>query len=315
MGFFFKNSIGFLFFLGASSLMAQNVPITFEKVTTGQGLTSNRINGMAQDQTGFLWVATNNGLNRFDGVENKQYTKQVDDSSSLSTNTILTQYCDSKNQLWFLTVNYLHRYNQKLDNFDHFLLSDKKESTRYGNKGVITEDKSGNIWIGTPTNGLFVFNHLTNLCEKVLPQIKAVSSLYFNREGILWIGGEFGQLTSYNIEKRLVKQYNVPDGIRRTISEDFIWSIWQDSLGIFNLMLSSGFFQFDPKKDKFNEFSEWNKKVNYNNNSLRSLLVEKNSLWVGTQGGGLYILNLINGNVSQYQSIYNNPGSLSNNSC
>ena len=314
MGIFFKSTIGFIFLLEAFSLMAQNVPITFEKITTGQGLTSNRVNGITQDRTGFLWVATNNGLNRFDGVENKQYTKQVDDSCSLSTNTILTQYCDSKNQLWFLTVNYLHRYNQKLDNFDHFLLSDKKESTRYGNKGIITEDKSGNIWIGTPTNGFFSFNSLTNRCEKVLPQIKSVSSLYFDREGILWIGAEFGQLTCYNTQSKLVKQYNVPDAIRRTISEDFIWSIWQDSRGIFNLMLSSGFFQFDPKNEKFSEFSEWNKKVNYYNNTLRSLLVEKNSLWVGTQGGGLYILNLINGNVSQYQSIYNNPGSLSNNS-
>jgi len=314
MGLLFKNIIGFLFLLEVSTLMAQTTPITFERVTTGQGLTSNRINGIVQDKTGFLWVTTNNGLNRFDGVENKQYTKQIDDSCSLSTNTILTQYCDSKNQQWFLTVNYLHRYNQKLDNFDRFLLSDKKESTRYGNKGVITEDKSGNIWIGTPTNGLFAFNPQTNTCEKVIQTITSVSSLYFDQEGTLWIGGEYGQLVNYNPKSKLFRQFKVPDEIRRTIAEDFIWNIWQDSPGFINLMLSSGLFQFDPQKEKFSELSEWNKKVNYNNNALRSLLVEKNAVWIGTQGGGLYILDLATNKVAQYQSIYNNPGSLGNNS-
>ena len=314
MGLLFKYVIGFLFLFEASVMMAQTTPMTFERVTTGQGLTSNRINGIVQDKSGFLWITTNNGLNRFDGVENKQYTKQIDDSSSLSTNTVLTQYCDSKGQLWFLTVNYLHRYNLKSDNFDHFLLSDKKESTRYGNKGVITEDKSGNIWIGTPTNGLSVFNPLINKCERVLPQINSVSSLYFDLEGSLWIGGEFGQLVNYNPKSKLFRQFKVPGEIRRALAEDFIWNIWQDNPGRINLMLSSGLFQFDQKSEKFSEFPEWNKKVNYSNNALRSILVEKNLVWIGTQGGGLFILDLITNKVVQYQSIFNNPGSLSNNS-
>ena len=49
-------------------LKAQNPVLTFERVTADQGLTSNRINGIVQDQSGFLWIATNNGLNRFDGL-------------------------------------------------------------------------------------------------------------------------------------------------------------------------------------------------------------------------------------------------------
>lgn len=115
-----------MIFVWPPRLLAQNSILTFEKVTAEQGLTSNRINGIVQDKFGFLWIATNNGLNRFDGVENKQYKTQADDSSSLSANTVLTQFCDSKGQLWFLTVNYLHRYNLKTDNFEHFLLSNKK---------------------------------------------------------------------------------------------------------------------------------------------------------------------------------------------
>ena len=283
-------------------------------MTVEQGLTSNRINRIVQDKSGFLWVATNNGLNRFDGVENKQYTMQQDDSSSLSNNTILTQFCDSDNQLWVLTINYLHRYNKKLDNFDRFLITKKKESSRYGNKGVITSDKKGNIWVGTPTSGLFLFNHSTNKCDKVLPQINSVSSLFFDCNGNCWIGGEFGLLTLYNLESKLVEQYKVPSELRRNLTEDFIWNIWQVDSGKINLLLSSGLFQFDPKTAFFSELSVWNKKVNYTSNSLSTIYLEKNAMWIGTQGGGLYKIDLVNDKVTQFQSIYNNPGSLSNNS-
>ena len=311
---FVKILLVLLILIEGFNSSAQNAPLTFEKVTVEQGLTSNRINGIVQDKSGFLWVATNNGLNRFDGVENKQYTKQQDDSSSLSNNAILTQFCDSDNQLWVLTINYLHRYNKKLDNFDRFLLSEKKESSRYGNKGVISSDKKGNIWVGTPTNGLYFFNKSTNKCDKVLPQINSVSSLFFDRDGKCWIGGEFGLLTLYNPASKSVEQYKVPSELRRSLTEDFIWNIWQADSGKINLLLSSGLFQFDPKTALFNELSAWNKKVNYTSNSLRTVHLEQNAMWIGTQGGGLYMIDLVNNKATQFQSMYNNPGSLSNNS-
>jgi len=194
----------FFILIWISGLNAQNSILKFERITAEQGLTSNRINGIVQDKTGFLWIATNNGLNRFDGVENKSYLKQQEDTCSLSSNSILSLFCDSEDQLWILTINYLHRYNKKLDNFDRFLLSDKKESSKYGNKGVIIEDVLGNIWIGTPTNGLFIFNRSSNRCDKVLPQMNSVSSLFFDREGLLWVGGEFGQLLRFNPKSKLV---------------------------------------------------------------------------------------------------------------
>ena len=92
-----------LIFVCSIQLNGQNQQLTFERVTAEQGLTSNRINGIVQDQDGFIWIATNNGLNRYDGFENKQYTKIQDDTTSLSNNSVLALYCDSDNQLWILT--------------------------------------------------------------------------------------------------------------------------------------------------------------------------------------------------------------------
>lgn len=303
-----------LLILTSEAIAQINTTISFENINTDKGLSSNRINGIIQDNNGFLWITTNNGLNRFDGVENKAYYKHFDDSTSLSNNTILTQYCDSENQLWFLTVNYLHRYNEKLDNFDRFLLSAKKESSRYGSKGAITSDQHGNIWIGTPTNGLFVLPRSGKICQRVLPQIDAVSALFVDNTGDLWIGGENGTLYFYQPDNKHFRKFQVPLKLRRILIEDFTRKIWKDKTGKINLMLSSGFFQFNPATSQFTSYTEWNTKVNHANNELRSVYFDESSVWVGTQGSGLFIFNPESEKVTHLESISNNPGSLSNNS-
>ncbi len=295
-------------------LLAQNTPLTFERVTAGQGLTSNRINGIAQDQSGFIWIATNNGLNRFDGFENKQYTKQLEDSSSLSSNSVLALYCDSTDQLWVLTINYLHRYNKKLDNFDRFLLSGNRESYRYENKGMITSDKWGNIWIGTPTSGLFVFDRKSNTIGRILPEINSVSSLFCDRSGIIWIGGNNGSLQRFDHVSQSLSRYNIPATFSRSVTDNFIWQIWEGNSGKLNLLQSSGICMFEPQSATFSQSDDWNKMVNYTNNELRAVCHDEQIIWVGTQGGGLYILDPAKGKVANHQTISNNPGSLSNNS-
>jgi signal transduction histidine kinase/ligand-binding sensor domain-containing protein/DNA-binding response OmpR family regulator len=296
------------------AINAQNQQLTFERVTAEQGLTSNRINGIVQDQQGFIWIATNNGLNRYDGFENKQYTKLQDDTTSLSNNSVLALYCDSGNQLWILTINYLHRYNRKLDNFDRFLISEINESYRYENKGFIVSDKSGNIWVGTPTNGLFCMNKQEQICKNIAPEIKAVSSIYSDQEGKIWIGSENGMLTSYDPDSKKTETFKIPDGIRRTVKDDFIWKIWPENNGKLNLFLTSGFFQFDILSGKFSELTDWNRAINSSEHELRSVYVDNDKVWVGTQASGLYIIDLKNNKSNRIQTISNNLNSLSNNS-
>ena len=304
-----------IFLLGASIHgSAQNSSLHFERITAEQGLTSNRINDIVQDQSGFIWIATNNGLNRFDGFETKQYTKQVDDTCSLSHNSVLALFCDTNDQLWVLTINYLHRYNRKLDNFDRFLLSDKKESYRYENKGMITADQSGNIWIGTPTNGVFYFNCQTKVCQRILPEINSVSSVFADQNGMIWIGGANGQLTVFEIVSKKSRNLRISGQLRRPGNDDYIWKIWQDKSGKVILFTTTGFFQVDINTATFNEMTIWNNLVNSKDNEMRSICIDKETLWVGTQGRGMYLVDLNRNKSTRLQTISNNLNSLSNNS-
>jgi len=303
----------FLLILTSTSA-ARQATLTFERITAEQGLTSNRINGIAQDRTGFLWIATNNGLNRFDGVEIRQYAKKQDDTASLSGNAILALHCDEKDELWVLTLNYLHRYNKRLDNFDRYLISARRESYRYENKGVITTGPDGQLWIGSPTDGLFMFNRKSRRSERMLHDLNSVSSLYPDREGTLWIGSADGLLIRYDPEKNSPVLYRVPPEIRRTVNDDFIWNIWPAEDKRLNLLMSSGFFLFDPHTGTFEANVSWNRKVQYDRNELRTVYIDKQNIWVGSQGGGLFVIDQGEGTTSSFQNISGNKSTLSNNS-
>ena len=88
--------IFFLFY--SADLLAQNIP--FKHLTTENGLSNNKILDVIQDKTGFIWLATDDGLNRFDGYRFKVYRHKSKDSTSLSNNSIWTLFEDRAGFIW-----------------------------------------------------------------------------------------------------------------------------------------------------------------------------------------------------------------------
>ncbi len=307
-------SIIFLKLLFIHSLKAQHVEHSFGRISTEEGLTSNRINAIVQDKTGLLWIATNNGLNRYDGAEIKRYIKIPEDSSSLSGNVVLALFCDNENQLWILTINYLHKYDRDLDNFKRYQISNTKESYRYENKGIITKDADGNLWISSPSNGLFLLRKGASQCERVLPYITEASSLYFADAGNVWIGKKNGEILRYNSTTGAVKAFQVTSKKSRIINYDYVWHIWPENDSVLNLMLSTGFYRLNTKDGKIVPNSNWNDLTKSSETELRYSYLDGKNLWVGTEGKGLYIINTRENSVENYRNEYNKKNSLSNNS-
>jgi signal transduction histidine kinase/ligand-binding sensor domain-containing protein/DNA-binding response OmpR family regulator len=291
-----------------------NRVLSFERLTTENGLSSNRINSVIQDTLGFIWVATDDGLNRLDGIEVRRFIKQMNNDNSLSSNSILNIFNDRNGKTWILTINYLHRYDRSTDRFKRYLLADEKISYRYENKGVISQDNQGNIWIGSPIFGLFRFDSSSDTCKRILPEINDVSSIYPDEYGQIWIGGANGGITCYQVETGKVKRYQVPDSIRRIVKNDYVWHISKSDNGNILLMLTSGFFDLDIETGKISLNNFLNEKINNKEVDLRSILIEPDYIWIGTQGQGLYCMNKKDNSLSCSQTSINNDNTLSNNS-
>ena len=124
------------------------------------GLSQGSITCLLQDKKGFMWIGTNNGLNRYDGIQFKIYENQYNDSTSLSDNKINTLYEDEAGALWIGTSLGLNRYDDTHDRFIRYQISSDKPAVLYDNYiQNIFKDRNNRLWIATGSgiNRLAVF--------------------------------------------------------------------------------------------------------------------------------------------------------------
>jgi len=106
-----------------SQLFAQNKDIIFERINTSDGLTNNSVRRVFQDSKGYLWVGTQDGLNKYDGYKFINYRHDPQDSTSLSNNQIWSIFEDKNGDIWIGTEDGLNLYIQETENFTRFKYS------------------------------------------------------------------------------------------------------------------------------------------------------------------------------------------------
>lgn len=89
----------------------------FKKITVKEGLSQSAISSIIQDQFGFLWVGSRDGLNRYDGYTFKQYYHEANNPESLPNSTIIKLSLDPQKNLWVITPGFLSRYQTNQDKF------------------------------------------------------------------------------------------------------------------------------------------------------------------------------------------------------
>jgi signal transduction histidine kinase/ligand-binding sensor domain-containing protein len=133
-----------------SGIIAQGGPtqsLVFQNITINDGLSQGMINGILQDRYGFMWFATKDGLNQYDGYHFRIYRHDADDSTSIADSYVQTLFEDSKGRIWAGTNSGLvDVFNHATGNFQHILLDEKTNPNRR-ELTQITEDKHGNIWV------------------------------------------------------------------------------------------------------------------------------------------------------------------------
>ena len=143
----------------AAALFAQPNDIRFEHVSVEQGLSNYAVTKIVQDREGFLWIGTEDGLNKYDGYEFTVYKPDPADSNALPNRVVQVLYADRAGNLWVgASYDGLRRYNPDADNFERFK-SDPRDPESLAGKNVNTifEDSQGGLWIGTNT-GLYRYD-------------------------------------------------------------------------------------------------------------------------------------------------------------
>ena len=101
---------------------SQDKPVKFRTFTTSDGLSQNNIFSIAQDKQGFIWMGTEDGLNRYDGYNFKVYKKDPNDTLSITSNTISECYISKSGALWLGTnLGGLNRFEASTESFKAYM--------------------------------------------------------------------------------------------------------------------------------------------------------------------------------------------------
>lgn len=143
--------------LFAIQLTAQ--PFYFDRYSSDGGLSSAVISDIVQDSTGFLWIGTQDGLNRFDGYNFQVYKNTPGQESSLNDNLIRSLHVDKNGTLWVGTRKGVARYNPVADNFTRLpgILFGHQNNDKVRVQKILS-DKRNHIWIAMQENGIFHYN-------------------------------------------------------------------------------------------------------------------------------------------------------------
>lgn len=211
--------------------------LVFGRIDVETGLSSNSVYTIVQDNTGFLWFGTDDGLNRYDGYNFKVFRNDPEDSNSISSNNIWSLMTDRSGNIWVGTkTGELNRYNPRTEKFVRWKIeSDMAE------ENTITcsyEDKNGNIWIGTYRDGLYKLDPKTNKIDHWSSDPNNSKSLshYYVRSitgdgyGNIFVATYIGfNKINPSVSNDFERHYYNPSD-SKSISNNIIWSISKSSL-------------------------------------------------------------------------------------
>ena len=143
------------YIIGFSSLLAQQEDVKFGRITTKDGLSHNVVTSVIQDGRGFMWFATQDGLNRYDGYNFIRYKPNPFDSVSLTNNRITALVYDPRGLIWVGTSAGLNIYN--IENKTFVSLASVAGASLSASKlyvQALCRDSIGYVWVGTRDGGL-----------------------------------------------------------------------------------------------------------------------------------------------------------------
>jgi len=281
-------------------------PYYFNHYQVENGLSNNSVECSIQDDDGFLWFGTINGLNRFDGYTFKTFYNNPGDSTSIGSNFVRCLYNDSHGVIWVGTNKGVYTFDKISEKFNQASPLPK------GNCTQIIGDARGRFWfvIGL---AVYSFNPETGKV-KLYPmdgQAPMATSIAITPDNAMWVSTSNGCVKRFIPSQDSFYTYSAYKGIFGPLSTSIekIYPV-NDSTFLIGTK-SEGVKVFDTKSKKYREIITFNEERTgiYVRTFIRR---NENEYWIGTETG-IYIYNSQTGSVTHLQREYDNPYSISDN--
>lgn len=267
-----------VFFGGCVEMVAENT-LFYDS----RQLTCDLITTICQDKDGFIWIGTDYGLNKFNGIQFTHYYNNPKDSTSLADNSIKTLMLDNEGTLWVGGVGGLQYYVPEENAFRTIAF----EGSSFLHIKCIVQLRSGEIWAGSSGRGLFRIQKDTGRGTQItgIPGISEsahYSTIYEDQHGIIWIGVDGVGLLRYDPSLKKGKLFNnkVLDGVFS------VSGIVEDRSGNLLITTSTTAYYYNKKNESFIKIDHGKSWI-----PMRSVLVSQSGArYVATFGRGLKVI-------------------------
>ncbi|MBT31082.1 MAG: hypothetical protein CMO01_15610 [Thalassobius sp.] len=294
-----KDKCVLLILLFAISIVKAQPQLTFQGYTTLNGLTNNTVWDILQDTSGYVWIATNEGINKFDGYTFQKYLYSQNESVKHQAVRALAE--DKHHNIWAGTWGGgLYIYNSALDEFKHVSLALDSSNYNYNFIQDLHYDQSGNMWVGT-SGGLVKFDsddYSYTYLQQSTSNLENERSYYAyaiteGEPGVLWVGTYSQGLMSINTKDHSIEKYSSQSDNLNNLSDDFVTSIFYDSKGrLWVGTFEGGINLLEKGKNEFINYRHDAKNTkSLAHNQVDSIIEDKEgNIWIGTDNGlSLYI--------------------------
>lgn len=280
--------------------------IRFTVLTSHDGLLSNTVNAIIKDHYGFLWFATADGLDRFDGTEHKAYRFDPSDKSGYRSREVACMYEDDGGKLWVGTMGGgLYFFDRSRDQFQPYRIRSKYKEATDSYIRAMYGDKNGRLWIGTlgrlcildPKTAREVFykpdEHKPG---QLRPGI--ILSIFRDSQQRMWIGTDKG-LYLYNEVSNSFISFRHENNNPASIPNDGVNAIAECQHRLW-IGTNDGLSCLSPDLKTFRNFKySADDNSTLSGNLIYSIAASGNDIWVGAEGG-LNIVNTFSGKVKRY---------------
>ena len=310
---YFRSFLFCLCLMGLN-LWGQTARIRFDRLSTEHGLPQSTISCIAQDQMGFMWFGTQDGLSRYDGYRFLNYRYLPDQTGSLSNNDIGSLLVDRKGRLWVGTrgggLNLFHGETQSFSLFKH--QPGRRTSLASNIINCHFQDRQGNHWVGTQ-KGLNRFDPDTATFEKVIDKSGILAaipvwSLLEDEEGNLWIGTRGKGLFLLEKGAEMATPLHLENQVFLSHEEKEIRSLCQDRAGTVWVGTTYGLHWIDPKA----QMSKTYQGPELPESVYAIFEDREGTLWVGSGRRGLFRLDRDQNRLIRIHNDHADQHSLSN---
>ena len=256
----------------------------FKNITIEDGLSQSTVETIYQDSKGYIWIGTNDGLDRYNGYEFKHYKHDKYDKNSIANNYIVDIIEDKNGYIWVSTIGGLSRINPDKDEIKNYYSKEDSGNLSNSNLWQILCTKDNRL-IASTIDGLNVYDKNKDKFTRILYKEGELPSQYIysleeDLYGHIWVGTDNGLV-------ELDKDLNIVKSYQDAIGDSDVYNVYDDSKGnIWVCTLDNGLFKINLDDKSVENYKNNNSKRSIPSNNVRDIISDsEGKLWIATDKG------------------------------